>query len=212
MRDPERFPLIKLEHAAAIGHVAAHWSLIEEQLGFIIYNLIGLHMIPGVAVTAELNTLQRISLIGALLGLTGKKDWTDRWGEIAKTLDGLRTRRNDAIHATWQVVGPDHRGTRIKAKNQLKITSGVIPTKTLEDLSMEILVLVGRIDGLISSLLQGGVAKIINQFHPPGWISPTQAQAQSQASPSRTRNPKRERQQISRAQRRANALKAREKK
>jgi hypothetical protein len=58
MRDPERFPPIKPEHATAIGYVAAHWSLIEEQLGFIIYNLLGLHMIPGMAVTAALNTLQ----------------------------------------------------------------------------------------------------------------------------------------------------------
>jgi hypothetical protein len=212
MRDPERFPPIKPEHATAIGYVAAHWSLIEEQLGFIIYNLLGLHMIPGMAVTAALNTLQRISLIGALLGLTGKEDWIGRWGEIAKTLDGLRTRRNDAIHSTWQVVGPNHRGTRIKAKNQVKITSEVIPTKALEDLSTEILVLVGQIDGLILSLLQGGVAKIINQYHPSGWPSPTQAQALSQASPSRIRNPKRERQQLSRAQRRTKALKSREKK
>ena len=202
MRDPDRFPPIKPEHAQAIGYVAAHWSLIEEQLGFIIYNLLGLHTIPGIAVTAELNTLQRISFIGALLDLTGKQDWIDRWGAVASTLNGLRNRRNDAIHSTWQVVGPDHRGTRIKAKNQLKITSGVIPTKTLEDLSTEILVLVGQIDELILSLLQGDVAKIINQFHPPGWTSPTQAQAQSQASPVRIRNPKRVRQQLSRAQRR----------
>ena len=213
MRDPERFPPIKPEHAAAIGYVAAHWSLIEEQLGFIIYNLLGLHTIPGMTVTAELNTLPRIHLISALVGLTGKEDWIDRWGAIVTTLDGLRNRRNDAIHSTWQVVGSDHRSTRIKkAKRQMKITFEVLPTKALEGLSTEILALVGLIDELTLSLLQGGADKIINQFHPPGWTSPTHAQAQSQALPSRTRNPKRARQQLSRAQRRAKALKAREKK
>jgi hypothetical protein len=212
MRDPERFPPIKPEHAAAIGYVAAHWSLIEEQLGFIIYNLLDLHTIPGMAVTAELNTLQRMHLINALVSLTDKEDWIDRWGAIANTLDGLRNRRNDAIHSTWRVVGPDHWGTRIKAKGQVKIKSEMLPTKALEDLSTEILALVGQIDELALSLLQGGAGKIINQFHPPGWTSPTQAQAQSQALPSRTRNPKRERQQLSRAQRRAKALKAHKKK
>jgi len=54
MRDPERFPPIKPEHAQAIGYVAAHWSLIEEQLGFIVYGLLNLHTIPGLAATAEL--------------------------------------------------------------------------------------------------------------------------------------------------------------
>ena len=175
MRDPERFPPIKPEHAQAIGYVAAHWSLIEEQLGFISCNLLGLHPIPGAAVTAGLNTPQRVDLISALVSLTGKQDWIDRWGAVASTLDGLRIRRNDAIHSIWQVVGPDHRGTRIKARGRVKIISEVLPTKALEGLSTEMLALVGQIDELTLSLLQGGAGKIINQFHPPGWTSPTQA-------------------------------------
>jgi hypothetical protein len=55
MRDPNLFPPVMPEHAQAIGYVAAHWSLIEEQLAFMIYNLLGLHALPGATVTPEMN-------------------------------------------------------------------------------------------------------------------------------------------------------------
>jgi hypothetical protein len=177
MRDPGRFPPIKPEYAQAIGYVAAHWSLIEEQLGFIAYNLLSLHTIPGMAVTAELTTLQRIQLITTLVSLSGNKDWIDRWDAIAIVLDGLRNRRNNAIHSTWRIVWAGHMSTRIKARGQVKVTYETLPTPVpLEELSSEILSLIDQIDALTLSLLQGSAGKIINQFHPPGWTSPTQSQ------------------------------------
>jgi hypothetical protein len=75
MRDPNVFPPIKPDHAAAIGHVAAHWSLIQEHLGFLIYGLLGLHSMVGHAVTAELSTIQRVQMICTFVGLTGNKAW-----------------------------------------------------------------------------------------------------------------------------------------
>lgn len=206
MRDPKLFPPIKPEHAQAIGYVAAHWSLIEEQLGFIIYNLLSLHTIPGTAVTADLGVLQRRNLITALIDLSGNTNWINQWNDLSSTLETLRNKRNDAVHAAWRVSGPEHIGTRIKAKGKVKIESSLVPTTELQEVSTEILKLVGGIDQLISSLLKGEAAKIINQFHPPGWIPPAQAPAQSPTSPIQDRNPKRARQQLSRAQRRTKAL------
>jgi hypothetical protein len=210
MRDPKLFPPIKPEHAQAIGYVAAHWSLIEEQLGFIIYNLLNLHTLPGAAVTAELNTLQRLTLITTLIALSGNNDWIDKWALISKTLDGLRNRRNDAIHSTWRVIGAGHMSTRTKARGQLKIKYETLPTSApLEDLSKEILSMVDEIDAIALLLLHKGAAKVINRFHPPGWIPPTQSQESSQEPPSQNRNPKRERQQKRRKERRAFAASSR---
>jgi len=131
MRDPEIFPPIKPDHAAAIGYVAAHWSLVEEHLAFIIYSLLGLQAIPGHAVTAELSTLQRISTISAFVSLTGNQAWIDTWDDITKTLDNLRNRRNDAVHSTWRVVGPEHWHMRVKAKGRVSIKQGAISTTSL---------------------------------------------------------------------------------
>jgi hypothetical protein len=47
MRDPKFFPPIKPEHAAAIGYVAAHWSMVEQQLAFMIYEMLHLNTILG---------------------------------------------------------------------------------------------------------------------------------------------------------------------
>jgi hypothetical protein len=206
MRDPERFPPITPEHAQAIGYVAAHWSLVEDQLGFIIFSLLNLHSILGAATTAELSTLNRISTIGAFINLTGNQTWIDSWCAIATNLDDLRNRRNDVVHSAWQFRGLEHRRTRTRARGRLIIRSGPVATEDLTKLSDEILDLVDRIDALAAALLQGGAGKIINQFHPPGWIAPAQTQGLSPDPPSQIRNPKRERQQLSPAQRRTKAL------
>jgi hypothetical protein len=171
-----------------------------------------------------LSTIQRVQLISTLISLSGENDWIDRWDGIATALDGLRNRRNDAVHSTWRATAVGHFGARAKAKGQVKIKYDLVPTEALENLSTEILALVDEIDNLTLKLLQSGAGKIINQFHPPGWTPPIQSQGPSQGPPAQTPNPKRARQQRrrkgrrpvdpkpSRAQRRAKALKAREKK
>src|SRR5271169_6264090 len=95
MRDAKLFPPIKPDHAAAIGYVAAHWSLVEQQLGFMIYSLLDLHTIPGWAATAELTMLQRIHTISAFVNLTGNETWINTRNNLALILDDLRNRRND---------------------------------------------------------------------------------------------------------------------
>jgi hypothetical protein len=200
MRDPEIFPPIKPDHAAAIGYVAAHWSLVEEHLAFIIYSLLGLQAIPGHAVTAELSTLQRISTISAFVSLTGNQAWIDTWDDITKTLDNLRNRRNDAVHSTWRVVGPEHWHMRVKAKGRVSIKQGAISTTSLMSLSNEILDLEDRIAKLTHTLLSADAGKIINQLHPPGWITRTQALNLSLKSQALIRNPKRKRQQRRRSE------------
>jgi len=203
MSEPDLFPPIKPDHAEAIGYVAAHWSLVEQQLGFLLYSLLDLHTIPGWAVTAEVGTLQRIATLGALLNLSGNREWIHAWSDLAKTMDDLRNLRNDAVHSAWQVVGPTHFRLRVKAKGRVTIKQGPFSTVELQRLSKEIRALVLKFSEFMYVILSGGAGKIINQLHPPGWPSATQAQSPSQKSPAGNRNPKRERQQRSRKQRRA---------
>jgi hypothetical protein len=196
MTRPLLFPPITSEHAAAIGYVAAHWSLIEEFLATLMYQLIGLHRIPGQVITAEASFIQRIATITALINLTGNAKWIEDWQDIAKVLDGLRTRRNEVVHSAWSLVGSEHRSTRISAKGVLKFKYNTVETKELTQLSEEILDLYWRLTQFTVPLLQAGVSKIINQFHPPGWpvpIPPSSVQAPNSSRKVQPRNPKRER-------------------
>jgi hypothetical protein len=205
MKRPLLFPPISTEHAAALGYVAAHWSLIEEFLGTLQYQLLGLHAIPGHAATAEVSTLQRIGTISALLNLTGKKEWIEEWEDIIVILDNLRNRRNDAIHSTWMMVGLDHRYTRRKARGRLTVKGGTMKSEDLVQLSEEMLDLFWKLTEFTVPLLQAGVSKIINQFHPPGWpvsILASNSQAPDPSPKSQPRNPRRVRKQRRKQQRR----------
>ncbi len=201
MRDSKLFPPIKPDHAAAIGYVAAHWSMVEQQLAFIIYEMLHLHTILGWATTAELTTLRRINTISAFVNLTGEKAWIDAWADIAVTLDDLRNRRNDAVHSLWEPVGPGHFRMRIKAKGRLSIKQGPVTTPVLSALADEILDLLERLGEFTFTISAHDAWKIINQLSPPGW--PTPLPAPSPSPKAQPRNPKRERQQRRREARRA---------
>lgn len=199
-KDPNIFPPIRPEHAAAIGYVAAHWSLIEEHLAFLISNTLGLHAIPGWAVTAELSTIQRVNMISALIDLSGHPEWINEWAGIIATFENLRNRRNDAVHSTSQVVGPAHWTLRIKAKGRVSIKQGPVYTPALQRLSDEILELEERIAVFDYEVITGGIGKIINQLHPPGWPVHPPTPRQSRKGPAHI--PKRERRRRRRAKER----------
>ena len=86
MRDFKLFPPIKPDHAAAIGYVAAHWSMVEQQLAFIIYEMLHLHTILGWATTAELTTLRRINTISAFVESHRGKGLDRRLGRYRRDL------------------------------------------------------------------------------------------------------------------------------
>lgn len=175
--------------------------MVEQQLAFIIYELLHLNTIPGWAATAELTTLQRINMISAFVNLTGEKAWIDAWADIAVSLDDLRNRRNDAVHSVWEVVGPGHAHRRIKAKGRLSVKQGPVTTPVLSALADEILDLLQRLGEFTFTISVRDAWKIINQISPPGW--PTPLPAPSPSPKAQRRNPKRERQMRRRAARRA---------
>jgi len=201
MSERSLLPPIKPDHAEAIGYVAAHWSVVEEFLAFLIYNLLGLEKIAGWALTAELSTFQRVSTISAFVNLTGKREWIETWDEITKSIDDLRIRRNDAVHSTWEVVGPAHFRLRVKAKGRVTIKQGPVYTPAIRLLAEEIQKLEERVVDFGTILLTEDAGKIINQPKPPGWPTPLPVPSQSPKAP--PRNPRRERKQRRRALRRA---------
>jgi hypothetical protein len=184
MPDPAIFPPIKKDHAAALGYVAAHWSLVEEHQKYLISSLLGLQPLPGHAVTAEISVLQRLYAIEALVGLTGNKEWITEWSQIVTETNRLRPLRNNAVHAIWHVVGDEHWGMRVKAKGRVSVTFGATPTADLAGLSDEILALEDRIAKFTYKVVIGGASEILKQPSPPGHAS-AQAQPQSGQAPSR---------------------------
>jgi len=192
MRDPDVFPPITPTFAAAIGYVAAHWSLVEEQQACIAYNLLSLTQLTGLAVTADLGAMQREKLIQTLLALVSKPELEDEWSALIIKTAELRLRRNDAIHSVWRVVGTGHQGYRVKAKERLSITFDPMPITELKDLSDQILALDSRLTKFANNVLISGAAKILTDPLLPLPQRP-QAQALFPKPLTRIHTPKRER-------------------
>jgi hypothetical protein len=201
--DPNIFPPISKEHAAAIGHVAANWSLIEGQTANLTYNLLSLHAPAGHAVTAEMGMIQSGYLVKALIALTGNEAWIIEWDEIAVVLEDLRNRRNDAVHSEWSVHADEHFGLRRKAKGRVRVTLTPMPTRTLEGLVREIKALEDRMARFSYVVIVGGAPALINRLDPPGLLLPpppsrARPRSRKQNAPVRTRALKREQKQLRR--------------
>jgi hypothetical protein len=125
-------------HAAALGQVAASWSLVEDYCRLIIQLLIDLENEPGHAVTAEMSLIQRMNTISALTHCFRDHDLLSHWEDIRSIADDLRSRRNDVVHAQWQLSGDQNIMIRVKARSQVKVRWEPVPTETLIQLEKEI--------------------------------------------------------------------------
>jgi hypothetical protein len=163
-RDLERFPPIKPEHAQAIGYVAAHWSFVEEALAGAISFLLQLPPTTRAAVTAEISTMNRMTIIRALVEASGDAELLSEWDILRVEIDRLRVRRNDVVHAVWEVVEPGHYAKRIKAKSKLKIEFGPVPTDELMHLSAEILELADKLVSFISGVIFSEAPKRLTDY------------------------------------------------
>jgi hypothetical protein len=135
----DTFPQMPADHAAALGHVVASWSIVEDYCRLIIQCLIDTENEPGHAVTAEMPFIQRISVIGALTHCFRDHDLLDHWEDIVRISEWLRSRRNDVVHAGWQLSGDQNILTRIKARGRVSIQWKVVPTESLLALEKEIM-------------------------------------------------------------------------
>jgi hypothetical protein len=79
-RDPDglrrRFRRVSTEQAAAIGHVAINWTLVEEALADMIWAFLNIHVDEvRHSVTAELNSLTRVAMIRSMIATMQNQEW-----------------------------------------------------------------------------------------------------------------------------------------
>ncbi len=184
MRDLDIFPRPSAEHAAALGYVAYHWTLVEGQLAYAITVLLGLHNHAGNAVTAELPMMARTNLAHTLIGLTGNVNLIEEWRLIETDLNAARAERNDMIHGVWEVVGNEHLRTRTKAKQRITVSVVSVSTAQLNELCERIHDLQQRIARITVLLARAEAYKTINQHDPPGPPLPS-TQTSKSLSPDR---------------------------
>lgn len=156
-RDPEIFPPIKPEHAQAIGYVAAYWSLVEESLGVAIGFLLQLPPIVRAALTAEMSTVSRTQMIRTLIEVSGDVNALADWTVLAREIDQLRSRRNDVVHAVWEVAGHGHHSKRVKAKGRFRIDCKPVETAELMALAEAILDISDKLVSFISSVILSSI-------------------------------------------------------
>lgn len=200
---PDKFE-IKKDHAAAIGYVAIHWSLVEDHIAWLIYNLLGLQTMPGLAMTAELPTMQRLVLVRTLINLTGNPTWAAKWAEISNEADRLRAERNNIVHAIW--IDRDVTN-RVKAKGKVDFQQSQMKTPEITAKANEILALSQKLALFNIEVISNGAAKILRQRNLPEPILP-----QAPLQQSRIRDQKRALKETQRQASRRELEKQREKK
>jgi hypothetical protein len=164
-RDPEIFPPIKPELAQAVGYVAIHWSFVEEQLATAIRFLLRLPPAVEIAMLAEVPTLTRVTMLRALMEVSGEVELSEEWDDLSDEFNELRAKRNDIVHGVWQVVEPSHYLKRAKAKSKLKFEYGPVDTGTVEKLSNEILEFSDKLVSLTSGIIFSNADKKLRDHY-----------------------------------------------
>jgi hypothetical protein len=162
---------VSARHAAAIGRVAVEWARVEDHLGHLIGSpLLGLGDCPaGMAVTAEMNSLQRAVMVSTLLDCAAVEEWADRWRDIYREFERLRIRRNGVIHAAWTrgAKRGTHESGRVKAKGSLVVEIAPVSVEEMARLAAEIAALLERIVALDLLLTDGDAAGRIREGPAP---------------------------------------------
>ena len=138
-RDPNVFPPIQPDHAQAIGYVVVHWTAVEELIAFVAACLLGIEAREAAhAVTANLTSAGRASLVRSLLAATRRQDWLDDWDEMAPDLLRLQAERNTVVHGEWSVVAPSYWVRRVRSAGQVSWQAGAYSTAKVNALAQDI--------------------------------------------------------------------------
>lgn len=160
--------VIGTDHATAIGYVASFWSVVEANQDYVIQVLLGLPSLTASAITAEYSTPQRLNLIKALLDLSGNDDWIAEWAILERKIDALRIRRNEAVHSSWELIGDEYFGTKIKSRGKVQVSVTHVHTNEIWELASRLMDITRPIIEFGDKLAAGGAAKQLKMQNPPG--------------------------------------------
>jgi hypothetical protein len=141
--------------------------------------------------------LQRMNTINALTHCIRDHDLLDHWEDIRGIADGLRARRNDLVHAEWDVVGGETSRRRIKGRRRVTVSLEWISPEQLEALDAEIGDLIDDLAWFQYQLARRGLSKALSAANSPP-LDRTQsrkarAQAQARATKQAHRQAERDR-------------------
>lgn len=147
------------DHYAAIGLVAAEWSVLELAIEAAIIQYLTDEWEVGRIVTVEMGNVARQNAMLALARWHMEHTRPDHFNHITPTqykaletvcgkIDGLRARRNEAVHAYWVSTGNTQKGIaqhmKVSAKRVLKAELRPIALDDLRKLAEDIATIHGE--------------------------------------------------------------------
>jgi hypothetical protein len=134
--------VISDEHYAALGQVAASWSLFEYTIDYCCWMVAGLRSDVGACFTSQImGPAKKLDTLASLLNLYALPQVATALNKMGTTIRNLGDERNRALHDMWladEETGEPHR-FEISAKKTVTIKTIPVPTAALQDLSMRIL-------------------------------------------------------------------------
>lgn len=128
MAEPEEHnPLnaITPDFASAIGYVIMYWSALEHELFATLLAVVGVDVAVTGIFVAETSFMQKLDILTALLHYSRRADWHAEWCEIERSINVLRSKRNDVAHGLWGAEKDlSHYLTRIKSRRKLTVSTG----------------------------------------------------------------------------------------
>jgi len=144
--------LLASDQVAALGSIAAEWSMLEAVVSVAIWDYLILGRNDGLAVTSDLGSLAKIKMLRALALLRFENRNTEaakKIKHITGQMEELNTKRNSYLHNLWEadhVIG-QMRGTRASTRDgRLKETPLAVHFQELYESCV-------RIEGLVDELL-----------------------------------------------------------
>lgn len=149
------------EYLVAIGRVSAQWSILEGILDVAIWRAMGLRNDLGRILTAQLQMQSKLDTLSAVL--TQKKPHlSTQFTKVCSFVrDCLIGKRNTVIHGMWHILPPmpdtpprHIRGFVVKfsARGKLASQSGMMSTKELDQLALDIAEVTAWIYALLDHL------------------------------------------------------------
>jgi hypothetical protein len=185
LRFRSSFPPLEKDHAAALGQVAASWSILEGFCEGIIHFLLDLDGELRFAVTGEMSYLAQINTVGAMLFAARDQELFDHWSDLTGIMNKLRTQRNDLIHGQWEPGLFETALSRAKARGRVRLTKRTVTVAEIIDLETRIIDAVDQLAWFSHQIARRGFRKTFEGADQRPMLDPTRTPATLAQSQSR---------------------------
>jgi len=108
-------PILSEEFFLALGRVTAHFAILEEQVEFLTWSLMGNDQRLGQIVTAEMSFRNKVALLSSVFRHRVDDDSVrDELEQILSRATAVEVQRNVVIHSSWGLGDSPETRTRFK--------------------------------------------------------------------------------------------------